>query len=303
MTRVRLAVAVITYRRPDLLEELLACLQQQELPSGYSLEIVVVDNDPEASANRIVASAGGPFPIHYSIEPQPGIPAARQRSVDLTRSYDFVAFIDDDEQASPSWLAQLVATQQDSGADVVTGPVRGILPPTAPEWASHSDVYNSVGRHRTGDRLSKAYTNNALVAREVFESVTPAFTDDFRFTGSSDLYFFQRAHRHGFTIVWNNEAEVTETVPEQRITLPWLVKRAFRSGAGDTLSRRLIKPGAAQTLICVGLGIARCGNGLALLLLGIVKPHNRIKGIRRIASGIGTLAGIVGLNYEEYKRS
>lgn len=296
------AVAVITYQRSTQLAELLASLEAQELPPGHTCRIVVVDNDPDGSAAPVVEAARGPHPIAYVVEPDPGIPAARQRSVEETRDADAVVFVDDDETVPPGWLARLLTTMAGEGADVVTGPVRGLLPDDSPRWAEHSDVYTSVGRHRTGDRLPKAYTNNTIVSRQVLDTVTPAFHPAFRFTGSSDLHFFLRVAKAGFAIVWDDEAVVTETVPPSRVTIRWLLRRAFRSGAGDTISRTLIRPGLRTTALCTGLGLARIANGVVLQIPGLVRPAARIKGLRRVASGVGSIAGLFGINHEEYRR-
>lgn len=298
------ALAVITYRRPQLLAGLLESLQAQQLthPDAWSVRVVVVDNDPDAGAREVVSASTGPWPIHYETESEPGIPLAREASVRLCADDDAVVFVDDDEIAPPGWLDRLLTTWQRTGADVVTGPVEGILPPDAPAWARHSDVYTSVGRHATGDELDKAYTNNTLVSREVLDTVTPAFDPAFRFTGSSDLHFFLRVHAAGFRIVWDDEAIVQEVVPPERVTLAWLARRAFRSGAGDSISRRLITPGWRGATASVVLGGGRMVNGLGLLVLGVASPPRRIKGLRRIVSGVGSLAGVVGVNHEEYKR-
>lgn len=302
--RMLVCIAVITYRRPDLLAQLLASLQEQRVAAGVDVRIVVVDNDPEGSAAEVVAASSGPWPVVSAVEPAPGIPAARQRSVDmcLDLGCDALVFVDDDEFAPAGWLQRLLDTQRRTGADVVTGPVRGILPAGSPDWARASDVYTSVDGHRTGARLGKAYTNNTLVMRPVLDAVQPAFHDAFRFTGSSDLHLFLRVARAGFAIVWDNEAEVAEHVPASRVSLRWLVRRAFRSGAGDTISRRLIAPGPASAAKSAALGAARMGSGVALCAVGATSPERRIKGLRRIVSGVGTLAGIVGINHAEYAR-
>lgn len=179
----------------------------------------------------------------------------------------------------------------------------GIIPDGAPEWNRHSDVHCSVGKHRTGDELDKAYTNNTLVEQRVIHAVTPAFHPAFRHSGSSDLHFFLRVYRAGFTIVWCEEAVITEQVPMSRTTLRWLMRRAFRSGSGDTISRRLIRPGPVTVMRCAGLAGARVGSGVGYLLGGLVSGRKRyvIKGYRRFFSGIGSFAGLVGVNYDEYR--
>lgn len=304
----RVAIAVITFRRAELLKELLASLTDQHLAEAelWQVRIVVVDNDPDASASAVVEAARAtlPWPISYSVEPDPGIPPARQRSVEMCTGDDAVIFVDDDETCPPGWLQALLACWQASGADVVTGPVHGVLPPGAPAWNAYADVHSSRGRHRTGDRLVKAYTNNTLVSARVLAAVTPAFDIRFRYTGSSDLHFFQRVHRAGFEIVWCEDAEVVESVPLSRTTAAWHARRAFRAGAGDTVSRRLIRPGPVSVLSSIGHGAARVASGVLLLVRGALPGGRRawLKGLRRIASGVGSFAGLIGLNYQEYKR-
>ena len=77
------AIAVVTFRRPALLHALLTSLQAQELPEDgdYAIRIVVVDNDAEGSAKRVLEAfgAGTPYPIESVVEPEPGIPLARER--------------------------------------------------------------------------------------------------------------------------------------------------------------------------------------------------------------------------------
>lgn len=301
------AVAVITFRRPQLLSALLASLAEQRLDTDrYTVRVVVVDNDPGASAAEVVrqAASQASFPVTYEVEPEPGIPAARQRSVDLCPGDDAVIFVDDDETCPPGWFATVLEFWRNTDADVVTGPVHGILPEQAPGWAHDADVHSSRGKWRTGQTLNRAYTNNTLVTRRVLDDIHPAFDDRFRFTGSSDLHFFRRVHRAGFTILWCNEAEVHETVPLERTSWSWMARRAFRSGAGDTISRRIIHPGPLSVLTSVLYAAGRVTSGLALILSGVIPARRaaRVKGVRRICSGVGSLAGVVGLNYQEYRR-
>lgn len=305
---VQVAIAVITFRRPEELAALLRSLGNQELdePEHWRMRVVVVDNDPDGSAAAVVEAARVEllWPITYEIEPAPGIPLARQRSVDLCADDDAVIFVDDDETCPPGWLQSLLDCWDMTNTDVVTGPVHGILPPGAPEWNKYADVHSSRFRHRTGARLDKAYTNNTLVTREVIDSVTPAFDPRFRFTGSSDLHFFQRVHRAGFEIVWCAEAEVLEMVPLSRTTPRWHARRAFRSGAGDTISRRLISPGPVSFVLSLLFATGRLVSGVLLSLRGLLPGQRRelLKGMRRVCSGIGSYAGLVGVNYEEYRR-
>lgn len=307
--RQSIAIAIITCRRPDLLAKLLASLQSQELEpataAAYDVRVVIVDNDAAGSAAEVIAEASkdARYPIESAVEAEPGIPFARERSVQLAWNDDALIFVDDDEEAPPGWLQALLACWQQTKADVVTGPIKGILPEGAPAWNYHSDVHNSVGKHQTGDELDKAYTNNTLVVQKVYHQVTPGFDPAFRFTGSSDLHFFLRVHQAGFRIVWCEEAVITEQVPASRTTLAWLRRRAFRSGSGDTISRLLIGSPPGSYLRVVAFASARLASSVVYLLGGLVLARKPwlLKGFRRFFSGIGSLAGIVGINHDEYR--
>ncbi|WP_286176070.1 glycosyltransferase [Arthrobacter sp. NEB 688] len=274
---------------------------------GVEPRLVVVDNDPAGSAREVADALAGSlgWPVTYEVEPDPGIPAVRRRIVALALAADADAlvFVDDDEQAPPHWLATLVGHWRRSGADAVTGPVRRRLPADAPAWARSSDLFDPTGRHVTGTRMPKGYTGNALVSRAVLDRLDVPFDDAFRHTGSSDLHFFLRAVREGFVVEWCEEAVVEETIGGARLTWGWYVRRAYRSGAGDTVARRLLAPGPRTTLEVLARAVLRTGHGVVLLPVALARPALRSLAVRRVASGVGTLAGLLGHNYEEYRRA
>lgn len=108
----RIAIAVITFRRPALLEALLDSLLAQELPAEeeYAVRIIVVDNDDEGSAFDVIkrAAEDSRYPVEAATEPEPGIPFAREKSVLLAWDDDALIFVDDDEVAPPGWLCTLL---------------------------------------------------------------------------------------------------------------------------------------------------------------------------------------------------
>lgn len=300
--RLSVAVAVATHKRPAGLRRLVGDLNaQRDLPSGVTIRVVVVDNDPLGSARATLNAAELTVPLDYAIENNPGIPAVRRRLVDLSATDDAIIFVDDDESVPPRWVGILVRHWRDSGADVVTGPVRRQLPQRAPTWARTSDMFDPTNRHRTGDRLSKAYTGNTLVSRKVLDAIDVPFDDAFRHTGSSDLHFFLRVHRAGFRIEWCEEAMVVEHIPPARVTWSWFARRAYRSGAGDTIARRLIDPGPRSVAAVMALAVARGMSGLGAAPVGLFKPAYRSFAVRRVFSAVGSMAGLLGHNYEEYR--
>ncbi|HRJ69989.1 MAG TPA: glycosyltransferase family A protein, partial [Beijerinckiaceae bacterium] len=118
------SIVIPTYNRNRSLERALAsALAQQQTCGSVSLEIIVVDNSPDGNAAAIVAAhAGGPVAVRSLHEPKTGVANARNAGVAAAQGR-WVAFLDDDEEASPDWIARLTETARATGADAVFGPV------------------------------------------------------------------------------------------------------------------------------------------------------------------------------------
>jgi len=95
------SLAVCTRNRPAALER---CLRSIEAAVETPHEVLVVDNGPHVAATRAVVER---FPaVRYVPEPRPGLSAARNAAVRAARG-DLVAFVDDDVEVHPRWLAPL----------------------------------------------------------------------------------------------------------------------------------------------------------------------------------------------------
>ena len=84
-----------------------------------AIEILVVDNDAQGSAREPIATlarAESDPPIRYIAEPRPGISHARNAGV-AAAAGEFIPFLDDDEIASPHWLASFLTTARQFEAD------------------------------------------------------------------------------------------------------------------------------------------------------------------------------------------
>jgi len=103
------SVIVPTHARRALLARLLATLQAQDWPADR-YEIIVVHNHTPDGTDAMVAEAAAAsrVPIHYfrTAFRRPG--ASRQYGAERARG-DILAFIDDDCQATPGWMAAGVA--------------------------------------------------------------------------------------------------------------------------------------------------------------------------------------------------
>jgi succinoglycan biosynthesis protein ExoM len=222
-------VAVVTRGRPQLLARALASIAELDPVPGRSLVVVVVDNDPDGTARATVDALAPSLPVAYRHEPRTGIAFARNAALDAAMPGDLLAFVDDDSTVARDWLVRLFDGLERYRADVATGPVDREFPADAPAWARTCRVF-APGQHATGERLDVAYTGNVLLRADAVLATARRFDERFPLLGGEDAAFFQRLAADGATIVWVEEARVTESVHPNRLHRRWVLRRAFRMG-------------------------------------------------------------------------
>ena len=117
-----LVVAVLTYKRPDDLPDVLPQLVAQLGTVDLETWLLVVDNDAAGSARETVERLGLPS-TRYVCEPTPGIAAARNRALDEAEGARLLVFIDDDERPADGWLSALVECHRQERCAAVAGAV------------------------------------------------------------------------------------------------------------------------------------------------------------------------------------
>lgn len=295
-------VCIATFRRPDLLTTLLHSVSAQRLAPAVWIRIIVIDNDPEKSSKAAVEMAQEtlPFPLIYEVEPARGISFARNRALSLV-SADCVAFLDDDEFVGPDWLQSLLNTMDAYCADVVFGPVVGILPENAPAWAwTHPSFMRP--RKCTGVRVTTGATNNVLIRTAALGSPKMSFDNDFALTGGSDTELFHRMYAAGRLLIWCDEAIAYENVPSERINIEWVCRRAFRGG--QCFARIYARH---ESVLQKVIRVSRNMSGVILLgaLLPITRffsPSAYIRLRSKIYRAVGQLSILLGSTrvYREY---
>ena len=301
-----IAVCCCTFKRPAGIKKLLEHLEPAvELLQGHAtVKTIVIDNDANGSARETVEHFAklAQHPIEYQIEPNPGIPAARNASVSwaMDQHADFLAFIDDDEYPSKEWLQlHLTYLQENPDVSVVNGPVTPHFPQDTPKWMKKSSVFKRKKR-ATGTCMESCATNNTLTRKTVFEQIPEWFDDAFKLTGGSDSDFFGRAAEKGIVIHYFSRPFVTEDVPQSRLTWSWIISRLIRLAACNA-SRR-VKLKQTTRLACLCVGSARMGTG-TLMLLCIIGwlPYYRSRSLALVFRGYGKIIGAFHHNIDTYK--
>ena len=286
-------VCVCTFRRASLAGTLRS-LAFQALPAGVRLRVIVADNDEAPTARGWIEADGRRIGLALSYRhcPARNISVARNGALEAATA-EWVAFIDDDEEATPGWLAALLAEARSSGAEVVLGPVHAVVGPEAPAWM-RDGAFHSTEPVVRANGIHAGYTSNALMRRRA-----PAL-DGLRFdlalgrSGGEDTEFFDRAVASGARISYAADAVVTEAVPPERARLGWLLSRRFRSGQthGALLARRATGTPERFRQVLVAAGKAgACGAGA---VVNLARPKRRVFWTLRAALHLGVVSRLCG---------
>jgi len=301
---IRVAICIITFRRPEGLARLLQALKKltfQTHPPDIS--IIVADNDAAGSAKPICErfQAEIRWPLSYAIEPQRGIAPARNRALQMVGDdVEWIAFIDDDEVPEPVWLENLLRAQNAYGGDIVVGPVLPEFEAPVSAWVERGRFFHRK-RYPTGQRVPIANTGNVLFRSSILKSFPTPFEPRLGLIGGEDRHFFQRVRMAGYTIIWADDAVVHEWISADRASAKWLIKRRFRVGSSVSLIERDLTPTLAALIKRIIKALSSMGIGFLLLWGGIIGGRAvLLKAAMWFAYGLGMIAGLFGFSYREY---
>ena len=280
----KVSVLIPTFRRPESFRRAAESVFAQKDVANF--ELIAIDNSPEGSALALFAemAATAPIPFRSAHEPRAGVAHARNAALALAQG-DFVAWLDDDEEAAPHWLASLLAVRAATGAQSVFGPVVARAP-TGGRWRSFVEhIYTRRGPAEDGVIEFACGMGNSLQPRALFEA--DEFDARANETGGEDDRLFAAWSAAGARYAWAADAEVIEHVEGARAELGHGLKRAFAYGQGPCetawaehdvigLSRHMAV-GAAQ--VCVFTPVA--------LVAGLAGSDRTLQFLDRAARGAG----------------
>jgi glycosyltransferase involved in cell wall biosynthesis len=257
----------------------------------WSVELVVVDNDVLDSARPIVAdlAKAAVIPVTYVHEPRPGVANARNAALAVSRG-EFLAFLDDDEEAMPLWLAELLSVQQRFDADVVFGPIQGRTPGAALRHKAFFETFYSRFGPSQDVLIQRHYgCGNSLVRRAAIPASERPFDTAFNRRGGEDDVLFSTMRRQGARFAWAARASVWEDPGANRLTLSYTLRRGFAYGQGAT-SLRAAFGSKAAVVWSMSTGLGQAVVFLALAgLTRLFAPDRSPFWLLRAAKGLGKL--------------
>jgi hypothetical protein len=244
MTSPRISLVIPTQRRLEGLATAARSTFGQAGVDPAELELVVVDNDQSPSAQATVQALGAeaPFPVIYVHEPEPGVANARNAALEQARG-DFIAFLDDDEEAPAGWLRALLDAQERFKADVVFGPVRGRAPDDVRSHRNYLERFFSREGPESAGVLDHYYgCGDSLIRRAALPDPKRPFSPIRNHIGGEDDLLFGQMQAAGAVFAWEPAAWVWEDPVPSRLSLRYTIPRAFAYGQGPSAACAAASP-------------------------------------------------------------
>ena len=304
---VDVVVTVPTFRRPDHLLRTLDSLAAQV--TARRLAVIVMENEAEQRQGARAAAPrfeDGTYEGLVIVAHDRGncnaYNAGWFTAFTLFPALRHVCVIDDDEIAGPGWVENLCATAEAFRCDLVGGPQRPVFEGAVHEaWKSHPVFRPHHARTGPVDRLYSS--GNLLVSRDVLAAMPQPWLDlMFNFTGGGDADFLRRAVDRGFRAAWCEEAPVHETIPANRVTRDWIVKRALRNGqlsAAIEHRRRAGQPFGAALTVAHSLALAAAAPARAVVRLAAT--GSLLNALYPVHVALGRVLSEFGYANEQYR--
>jgi len=302
-----ISIVIPTQRRPQGLVRAARSVLRQTGVEHAALELVIADNDqaPSARPTAEQLAAEAPFRVIYVHEPCSGVANARNAAL-TAASGAFIAFLDDDQEAAPGWLARLLEVQARFDADVVFGPVRARLPAEVVRHRAYLEhFFSHLGPEEEGLTVGHMACGNSFVRRSSLPDPRRPFSQLRNQTGGEDDLLYGSMRAAGARFAWAPEARVFEDPVSERLSLRYTILRAFAYGHGPTVHCATSSPpdwlgvgrwmviGAAQALMF----------GLAAIASWLVAADDRAFALDRAARGLGKALWWGPFNIQFYGRT
>lgn len=260
--------------------------------------VVVIDHDDD-----LLDMCVQKWPNHRVVANQfaQGLSGARNTGVSHTTG-QIIAFLDDDAIAERGWLDALTA-------GFAQGSVGGVGGQVTPSWAAAPPSWllpefwwvvgcSYVGLPTEAREVRNPIGANMAFTRSVFEHVG-GFREEIGRVGTIPLgceetEFSIRARAAGFTVWYLPAAIVHHSVPAERLTLRYFLRRCYAEGLSKALVSALA--GRSDGLASERAYVTRTLPGaVGRSLAQVVGGPARVDGLRRAAAVIaGLLSASVG---------
>ena len=297
-------IGIPTYKRPIMLRKLLNSIDENIIDPNLisKLDIIVVDNDKNESAKKIVdkfdSEKKTSNKIHYICFPKKGLSYVRNEihNYSLKLNPDYLVTIDDDEFADVNWLNEMVKKCIEESCHIVIGTIIPVLEKHVGKDIAH---WFPIKKFPENQLIKLMRTGNTLFKASFIKEHKLSFDNRFNSSGGEDTFFGMEAISKGAKILYAKNAIVYENIPEERTNLSWLLKRRFR-GATTFSYCNLIQKNYKVLIKKFIVSFIYIFIGFFSLPLVLIPFKKRYWGLLKLMDGLGGLYGMMGKTFKEY---
>ncbi len=227
-----ISIIIPTFNNSEGLGRALRALSGQDLPSGITYEVLVVDNDSSDGTKDIVASLNPQFSgaLRYVFENRRSPASARNAGIREAKG-ECLVFTDDDCLPAPDWIKNIYEAHRTMDADAVQGRVVLDADISRFDWLSEDIVRRRFAHVDYGDK-ARAITEEDLVGAnmsvraDVFKRFG-LFRTEKIFRYCEDTEFSRRVSAGGIRKVYAPRALVYHRFRTDRIKPGKLLRQTY----------------------------------------------------------------------------
>ena len=227
------SIIVCTRNRSVSLDATLASFGRLEIPSGLSIEVVVVDNDSTDETKMVIEKYTNSthFVVHYVFEKRPGLARCRNRGISSAAG-TLLLFTDDDCLPDPGWLSKAVGLIDRTMRQVIGGRVELHNAQDLPLTIKTSPI-----REVYAGSLLPGFIHgcNMIVGRMVIAEIggfDQRFGAGTSLIAAEDTDFLYRAYRKGIPVIYDPDPLVYHDHGRRRPDEEDRLMRGYMTGIG-----------------------------------------------------------------------
>ena len=308
----RHTVIIPTKNHPERLGRCLASLLEAGAEPGYC-EILVMDNSDPAfrQPNAAAVASFDTDVVRWIPMASVGLMAARHEGARAAKG-DLISFVDDDERVFPTWLSAVRSCFASPEVALATGPFRPSYEASVPHWLESQWVCGDRGRwlgyltllelEESADWIDPVmvWGGNLTIRKSVFTEVRGSHPDYLpdpwtAYQGDGEVGLTVKVAAAGYRARYSAAAGVWHSVPEERMTLEYLERRAWFVGLHISYTRYRRENGLGPHEGVPLLGAPAAAPGLARraaravrrrvpALRGVAADHVPTRGVNQRAS-------------------
>jgi glycosyltransferase involved in cell wall biosynthesis len=229
------SVVVCTYNRADLLKGCLGSLARQSVDkAGY--EVIVVDNNSTDNTEEVIRSFIELYPnFRYVKEPKQGLSHARNRGWKEARG-EYVAYIDDDGRAAPTWVDNIIGfTSRRPDIVVFGGPFKGFTLMKLPQWYKESYGEFTLGEEERPLRRNEWINGTNMVYKRSLLMELGGFNTEIGMSGKRVSYgeetnLLFKIRERDFPVFYVPSIVVEHLIADYKLSLRWFIKSRYAKG-------------------------------------------------------------------------